>query len=148
MSDLARPLTGFAPMALADPFEIHIGPVFEKGARGSRSFAIRIDERHVNRGGVLHGGMLATFADLALGAAVFDATDGAPSVTLAMQMQFLKSARAGDIVEVQPLLLRRTRAFLFMRGDFTVEDEAIFTAMSTWKLLDQGHIDGDSGTNS
>jgi uncharacterized protein (TIGR00369 family) len=136
MSDPTTPIPGFAPMELVDPFEIHIGPIFEKGPRGSRCFAMPIDERHVNRGGVLHGGMLATFADLALGASVWDVTDGAPCVTLAMQMQFLKSARAGDIVQVRPQLLRRTQAFLFVRGDFTIENEAIFTAMSTWKLID------------
>jgi hypothetical protein len=43
----------------------------------------------------------------------------------------------GDIVDVQPLLLRRTRALLFLRGDFMVENEPIFTATSVWKLLGQ-----------
>jgi uncharacterized protein (TIGR00369 family) len=125
----------FVPMTLLDPFEIHVGPVFERGERGKRFFAILIDERHVNRRGVLHGGMLATFADLALGAAVGDATDNAPCVTLSMQMQYLKTAQVGDVLTVQPQLLRRTRALVFMRGDFTVAGDAIFTAMSTWKLL-------------
>lgn len=147
MNDLTLPFQGFAPMALADPFEIHIGPVFEKGPRGGRCFALRIDERHVNRGGALHGCMLATFADLALGAAVWDATSGVPSVTLAMQMQFLKSGQVGDIVQVLPQLLRRTHAFVFMRGDFKIKGEEVFTAMSTWKLLEQGHAGKNSGGN-
>jgi len=137
MSDLVAPPPGFTPMTLADPFERHVGPVFEKTVAESRRFAIRIGEQHVNVRGILHGGMLATFADLALGAAVMDAAANAPSVTLSMQMQYLKPARLGDIVEVQPELLRRTRALVFIRGDFTVAGEIVFAAMSTWKLLGQ-----------
>ncbi|HEY2445555.1 MAG TPA: PaaI family thioesterase [Rhizomicrobium sp.] len=139
-------LSGFAPMALADPFEIHVGPVFEKNMPGGRCFAIRVDERHVNRAGVLHGGMLATFADLALGAAVWEAMGKIPCVTLSMQMQFLKSARAGDVVHVQPQVLRRTQSFMFMRGDFVAGEEVIFTAMSTWKRLERnsGDLRGNS----
>jgi len=129
------PPEGFAPMPLIDPFEIHVGPVFERSVNGARQFAIVIDDHHVNGRGILHGGMLATFADLALGAAVWDTTDKAPCVTLGMQMQYLRSARKDDLVEVTPQLLRRTQALLFMRGDFTVAGETIFTAMSIWKLL-------------
>jgi uncharacterized protein (TIGR00369 family) len=135
MSTWPRP--DFNEINLVDPFEIHVGPAYQQGAAGSRCFAFRVDERHVNRRGVLHGGMLLTFADLSLGAAAWDMTDRAPCVTLGMQTQFLKSARIGDVVEVQPRLLRRTRALLFLRGDFMVGSEAIFTATSVWKLLGQ-----------
>jgi acyl-coenzyme A thioesterase PaaI-like protein len=79
--------------------------------------------------------MLMTFADMTLGQAVWDLTENAPSVTLNMQTQFLKPAKAGDLVEVQPELIRRTRALLFMRGDYKVNSETIFTASSVWKLL-------------
>jgi len=126
---------GYTETKLVDPFEIFVGPVFERRENGARRFAFVIDERHVNMRGVLHGGMLMTFADLALGAAVWDATDNAPCVTLNMQTQFLKSARAGDVVEVLPQMVRRTRSLVFMRGDFTVAGDVVMTANSIWKLL-------------
>lgn len=129
---------GCTQTALIDPFELHFGPVYETGQRGARRFLLPVDERHVNMRGVIHGGMLMTFADFSLGQAVWDATDKAPSVTLNMQTQFLKPARAGDIVEVVPELVRRTKSLVFMRGDFTVAGEAIFAAASIWKLLHQG----------
>jgi uncharacterized protein (TIGR00369 family) len=135
MSGWPRP--DYVAIDLVDPFEIHVGPAYQHGPAGVRRFAFRIDERHVNRRGVVHGGMLLTFADMALGAAAWDFTDRAPCVTLGMQTQFLKSARIGNIVDVKPELLRRTRALLFIRGDFTVDGETIFTAASVWKLLGQ-----------
>jgi len=126
---------GFTETVLADPFEIHVGPVFERGSGGERVFLLRIGERHVNMRGVLHGGMLMTFADLALGQAAWDLTDHAHVVTLSMQSQFLKPARVGDVVEVRPRLLRRTRSLLFLRGDSQVAGELIYTASSIWKIL-------------
>jgi uncharacterized protein (TIGR00369 family) len=137
MTAHAPPLPGFVPTHLVDPFEIFVGPVFETGTVGAKSYAFRVDARHINRRGVLHGGMLMTLADLTLGQAVWDHTDNAPCVTLNMQSHFLKPAKDGDIVQVTPQLVRRTRSLVFMRGDFTVAGEAIFTAATVWKLLGQ-----------
>jgi len=79
--------------------------------------------------------MLMTFADLALGQAAWDATDKASVVTVNMRSQFLKTARVGDVVSVLPVVVRRTRSLLFLRGDFEVAGEVIFTASSIWKVL-------------
>lgn len=122
---------------LIDPFEIHVGPVFEKGEGIGRHYAFRVQAHHANLGGRLHGGMLMTFADLALGQAVWDATGNASCVTLNMQNQFLNAAHEGDLVEVQPVIVRQGRSLVFARGDFKVGGEVIFTASSVWKLLGQ-----------
>jgi uncharacterized protein (TIGR00369 family) len=128
---------GYRETKLVDPFELFVGPVFERGDPPSRTFALPVDERHVNMRGIIHGGMLMTFADAAIGQAVWDFTDHAPSVTLNMQSQFLKPARAGDLIAVTPELIRKTRSLVFMRGDFKVGGETIFAATSVWKLLGQ-----------
>jgi uncharacterized protein (TIGR00369 family) len=126
---------GFAEIRLIDPFELHVGPAFARGEGLVRRYAFQVRAEHCNMRGVVHGGMLMTLADMTLGQAVWDATDKAPSVTLNMQSQFLKSANVGDWIEVVPELTRRTRAFIFMRGDFTVGGEIVMTASSVWKLL-------------
>ncbi len=129
---------GFTETRLIDPFELYVGPVFEDGKPGTKRFAFRVDERHVNKRGVVHGGMMLTFADAALGQAVWDFTDRAPSVTMNMQAQFIDGARLGDLVEVRPELVRKTRALVFMRGDFTTAGRTLMTISSVWKLLGQG----------
>ena len=133
----AGPPSGYADARLVDPFEIYVGPVFEAGETGTKRYAFRVDERHANRSGMAHGGMLMTFADAALGQAVWDATDRVPSVTLNMQVQFLRAAGQGELVEVVPVVTRRTRALVFIRGDFTVAREIVMTVSSVWKLLGQ-----------
>ena len=126
---------GFAPSKLVDPFEIHVGPIFERGAAGAKTYALRVDRRHVNMNGIVHGGMLMTFADAALGQAAWDATDRGNVVTLNMQSQFLSPAREGDWIEFAPVLIRRTRSLLFFRGDFAVDGEPVYSVASVWKLL-------------
>lgn len=128
---------GYTETHLIDPFERHVGPVFEQGVKGSKRFALRVDERHVNARGIVHGGMMLTFADAALGQAVWDFTDRVPSVTMNMQAQFIGGARLGDLIEVQPELVRQTRALVFVRGDFMANGRTLMTISSVWKLLGQ-----------
>ena len=126
---------GFTETQLIDPFEIHVGPVFERGEKGARVFGFRVDKRHINMRGIIHGGMLMTFADAAFGQAARDACDHADVVTLNMQSQFLAPARDGDWVQVAPVLTRRTKSLIFLRGDFTVDAAPIFSVSSVWKIL-------------
>lgn len=128
-------LPGYRETKLADPFEIYLGPIFETGEKPDRRFAMKIDEHHVNRRNVMHGGMMMTYADATLGAFAADLSTGFVSVTLNMQSQFLAPAPLGQIIEVKPELTRRTRSMLFIRGDFTVSGEIVMTASSVWKLL-------------
>jgi len=128
---------GYDEVRLIDPFEIHVGPAFAQGAKGARRYAFRAEAQHCNMRGVVHGGMLMTLADMTLGQAVWDATDDAACVTLSMHSQFLKPARAGDLIEVAPELTRRTRGLVFMRGVFGVAGETVMTVQSVWKLLGQ-----------
>jgi uncharacterized protein (TIGR00369 family) len=128
---------GYSEVRLIDPFELHVGPAFGQGEKGARRYAFVPQAHHCNMRGVVHGGMLMTLADMTLGQAVWDMTDNAACVTLNMQSQFLKSVKAGEMIEVVPNMTRRTRALVFMRGDFTVAGEIVMTVSSVWKLLGQ-----------
>ncbi len=55
-------------------------------------------------------------------------------VTVSQSSSFLRAARAGDLIEVTPVVTRATRTMIFTRGDFTVGGEAVFQAASVWKV--------------
>ncbi|NWG45660.1 MAG: PaaI family thioesterase [Alphaproteobacteria bacterium] len=134
------PPPGYTAMVLSDPFEAYVGPFFERTETAEDGaeriwLAFRVDERHLNGGGHVHGGMLMTFADAALGTLAWRATGRTPSVTLSMETEFLKGAGLGDLVEVCPILTRRTRAILFIRATFHVRGEPILHASSLWKII-------------
>jgi uncharacterized protein (TIGR00369 family) len=137
MSAIPEKLAGYRLTKLIDPFENFVGPLYERGEKLARQYAFVVDERHVNMRGVIHGGMLMTLADMTMGQAAWDACDHADVVTLNMQSQFIRGARLGEVVEVQPVLTRRTRSIIFLRGDFKVSEEIIFSCASLWKIIGQ-----------
>ncbi len=68
MSDNAAPTppTGFVQAEIRSPFFRVMGPLFVRRTDDSFEMAMVIEERHLNRRGQAHGGLLAAFADIAL----------------------------------------------------------------------------------
>ncbi len=131
---------GYVETPLWDPFEAFMGPFFDKrvtNADGQEEvwMAFYVDDRHLNMRDVVHGGMMATFADAVLGSIAWNATGRKPFVTLSMQMNFLKGPRLGDLVECRATITRKTRAILFVAGEFFVGEEVVMTASSLWKII-------------
>ncbi len=125
---------GWQPAEQFDPFEAFLGPYFERKLDGLHEYAFYIDDRHTNAQGVAHGGALLTFADAALGYALWNATGRAPCVTVSQQSSFLSAAQTGDLVRCAPEVVRKTREIVFMRADFRVGDKIVFTATAIWKI--------------
>ncbi|MFC3691989.1 PaaI family thioesterase [Chenggangzhangella methanolivorans] len=119
-------------------FVDHVGPFYVRtGADGLRSFGFVAEPKHANLIGVVHGGMLMTLADRALGVAAWDAAGGKPSVTVQFDMQFLSAVKMGEFASMQPELVRLTRSLVFMRGTLMVGDRAAAAANGLWKILDR-----------
>ncbi|HEY0293239.1 MAG TPA: PaaI family thioesterase [Hansschlegelia sp.] len=115
-----------------------VGPIHQRReADGVRSFAFVAQPKHANLIGVVHGGMLMTLADRALGLTAWDAAEGRPSVTIQFDMHFVSAARMGEFVELKPEVLRRTSSLVFMRGALRVADRPIAAATGIWKILDR-----------
>jgi uncharacterized protein (TIGR00369 family) len=125
---------GWSPADQFDPFEAYLGPYFHRIVDGAHEFAFIVDDRHTNAAGIAHGGALLTFADAALGYALWDATDRAPCVTVSQQTTFLSSAKPGDLIACRPEIVRKTREIVFIRADFKAGDGTIFTATAIWKI--------------
>jgi len=126
---------GWSHAAQFDPFEAYLGPFFERWVGAAHEYALLLDERHLNAKEVAHGGALMTFADAVLGYCVWDATARSPCVTVSQQTNFLSAPVVGELVVCRPVVIRKTREIVFVRGDFSVAERAVFTATSIWKLF-------------
>jgi uncharacterized protein (TIGR00369 family) len=67
---------------------------------GSFVLAFRAESRHANRYGVVHGGMLATLADVAIGANLARTGEGVETtLTLNLKLDYIAAGRLGDWIE-------------------------------------------------
>ncbi len=97
-----RPYGGFHELA---------GPMFMARRGDNIVIGLRMDERHGNAIGTLHGGMFMTLVDTALTlAAGRAAPKGQYAVTQGMSADFLASAREGDWVEAEVEVLKAGRS--------------------------------------
>ncbi len=102
MSDTAIP-PGFDPAGFTPGFLDHGGPYFLGPAvEGVRMIGLRIVPHHINYRDAAHGGVLSTFADVALSHAVYDAERPrlAPS-TVTLTVNYLAAAKLGDWLEAR-----------------------------------------------
>ncbi|GEP09179.1 PaaI family thioesterase [Methylobacterium gnaphalii] len=122
--------------AFEDPgFVALTGPVHHRTVEGRKEFAFRAEEKHVNLVGLVHGGMLVTFADRSLSIVAMDAMEGAGCVTIEMNVQFVGAAKIGDLVETVPEVVRKTSSLVFMRSILTCGGRPLATVSGIWKLL-------------
>jgi uncharacterized protein (TIGR00369 family) len=90
------------------------------------------DESHTNMGGMLHGGAVLTFIDMALfaGGRVAGA-DTKRAVTLDCATQFLSPGRPGLPLDAEVELLRETGRLAFFRGLVVQEGEIVASFTGT-----------------
>lgn len=112
-----------------------IGPIWR---RGDALFGIIAAEKHRNHRGIVHGGMLMSFADQAMGMTGRRATGDKPHATIEMNIQFVGAVRLGDFVEARCEVVRKTRSVLFMRSTLIVGEKTVATASGIWKILGEG----------
>jgi acyl-coenzyme A thioesterase PaaI-like protein len=127
---------GWKPMPL-EGYPALVGPYWVRRAEGGDGwrFGFLAEPRHRNDGGVVHGGMLMSFADDFLGMTVWQAAGRKPCTTVHLSTHFIAPVRLGDFVEGEAEILRATRTVVFVRGVLRVADRTCVAADGVWKIL-------------
>jgi len=96
----------------------------------------RVERRHLNINGVVHGGVYATILDTAMGAAVVsDLAPGETTATTSLYVEFLRAAREGDTLTARGRIQRRGRHIAFVEGELTGADgQRLSQARGTWYI--------------
>lgn len=127
---------GFVRVAGGSAFTDLVGPFWEKREAGRLWRGIRIEARHGNRLGIAHGGLLLSFADVLLGAALRHAQDRPrPAVTVKLATDLMSAARVGDWLEGEGEVTRAGRSLVFVRGRAYVGRRTVLTAEGVFQLL-------------
>jgi uncharacterized protein (TIGR00369 family) len=112
-----------------------VGPIWRRTSGETDRYAIVAEPKHYNRGGVVHGGMLMTFADRAIGRTCRYANAHQPQATIQLDMHFVDAVQVGEIVEARCRVVRQTRTVMFASAELTVGMRVVATANGVWKTL-------------
>jgi uncharacterized protein (TIGR00369 family) len=109
--------------------------VTEGGSGDGRArLALEADEGHLNPAGTVHGGVLATLLDAAMGLAVRSVVDDGTPATSQLTTAYLRPGRTGRLVATASVR-QRGKALLVCEAEVQQEGEAVATALATFALV-------------
>ena len=118
-----------------DAFETNTGPFWHRMEDdGTIRCAFRVEKKHLNGGGNVHGGCFMSFADYCLFATAAPILQG-PGVTLSFACEFLDAVREGELVEGAAEVTRAGNSIIFLRGLLTSADKPVFSFSGSIKRL-------------
>lgn len=126
----------FSPAGFSPGFLDHGGPYFlcESGY-DPKIVGLRIEPHHINYKDAAHGGVLSTFADVALSHAVYDAERPrlTPS-TIALTVNYLHGAKLGDWLEARVRIDRLGGRTAYTSGEILRDGEPIATMTGVFAI--------------
>jgi uncharacterized protein (TIGR00369 family) len=103
---------------------------------GEATATMRAGSAHLNDGGIVHGGAVATLADCAMGSAVCTTLGDETPLTVEMKINYLEPAREGTLV-ANASVRRRGKRFIVVESEVVQKDsgEAVAYATATFTAL-------------
>jgi uncharacterized protein (TIGR00369 family) len=129
---------GFVRLPLTGGFAGDFGPIYARRDGERVWLGFRVGDSHLNPRALAHGGAVATFADMQLAALML--TDVLPrrrSPTISLSLDYLAPARAGDWIEGEVALIKRTGRLAFTETVLTVEGAPVARSRAIFSHSEQ-----------
>lgn len=138
MSDLKQETLpdGFARADFSPGFLDHGGPYYLKPDGERQLVGLRLLGQHMNYRDMAHGGVLSTFADVAMSWQVYCSEDPPlPVSTITLAVNFLGPARLGDWLVADMRIDRKGRQVAYCSGQISRGEEVLATASASFALM-------------
>lgn len=114
-----------------------IGITVKSAAKGRALLGLRAERRHENTIGTTHGGILCDLSDAAMGYAFESALPkGRRGVTVEFKINFLKPARAGDLLTAKAWIVSHGKSLYYLECEIQNGKKVLIAkAASTCKVL-------------
>ena len=124
---------GFRPLFRTSPFLDLLGPLYCREAAAGLVIGLRIAPKHANARGLIHGGVLMTLCDIAMGYAAAHCEEPPLTLTTAhVSTDFAGSAKVGEWLESRPDIRRIGGRLAFVGVDLTVNSVRIVHASGVY----------------
>jgi len=128
---------GFVPISRTSPLAELIGPMYSRGTGYELALGMRAQHKHSNMRGIVHGGVLAAFADMALGYTLAFASDPPTGlVTANLTIDYAGAAKIGDWMYTQTDVQRQGGRLAFANCYIYVGEQRIVRASGVFLMSD------------
>lgn len=140
MNDAAPPSVdvpaGFRLIAFQGvTFNSMIGPIYIKRDADEIVLGFRVEQRHCNPAGILHGGMMMSIADMTAGfCTAINAKIDKFMPTVNMTFDFVASGHVGDWIEGRSEIMKITRSLAFATVDLGTGGNRLLRASCIMKI--------------
>ncbi|WP_439517369.1 PaaI family thioesterase [Hydrogenophaga sp.] len=113
-------------------YALHVGPLW---CDADGALALRIEDRHTNITGRVHGGMAMGLASMGLAqAAQRAARPGSRATLLTLNLELIDSAQVGEWLFTEATVQRTTRTMVFVTGGLRSGERVLLTASAVYQI--------------
>ena len=113
-------------------FREHVGLSVEPEGDGAGCVVVEAGEDHLNDHGTVHGGVLATMIDAAMGTAVAS-TGGQSPVTVSLTVTYLEPGRRGRL-EARAQVRKRGKRLMVVEAEVVQDGDVVADALATFSV--------------
>ena len=127
---------GFEPFLrkspLTDPWE----PIYSRRTTDAVIIGLRLATAHTNSRGLIHGGLIAALADIAMGHSCgAKLGGGARLVTVGLAVDFIGTAQIGQWLAVESEVIKTGGTLCFAQCRVNADDAVIARANGTFRVI-------------
>jgi uncharacterized protein (TIGR00369 family) len=127
---------GFEPHFRKSPFTDPWEPLYSRKTDKAVIMGLRLAKPHTNARGLIHGGLIASLADNAMGYSCAQALGWASSlVTISLAVDFVGSAEIGQWLAVESEVIRTGSTICFAQSLIKADDAVIARANGTFRVV-------------
>lgn len=116
---------------MSQGFREHVGMKIEPVGEGRTHVTLQVQDQHLNPHGKVHGGVLATLADVAGAEAVAAGSESGPGITIELKITYLNPGEPGVLV-ADARVIKRGRRITIVETEVFQEDELVAHAIGTF----------------
>lgn len=122
----------FRKSPMTDPWE----PIYSRRTDKAVVIGLRAASPHLNSRGFVHGGLITTLADNAMGLSCAVHVEGGPRLLTAnLTVDFLSVAEAGQWIEIDTSFVKPGRTMCFAQAFVTADGEICARANAVFRVV-------------
>jgi uncharacterized protein (TIGR00369 family) len=124
----------FRKSPMTDPWE----PLYSRRLEKTVQMGLRLAKAHTNSRGLIHGGLIASLSDNAMGYACAQAMGWDTSkslVTISLVVDFIGTAQIGQWLAIETEVIRAGSTICFAQGLIKADDIVIARANGTFRVV-------------